>query len=451
MTKDTGREAVARSEFFRRTGALGIAGAAVLGFPLLETRSASAGPLGPARDVIAAGGGATVKLGCVDSFSGVFAAAGASHESGMRLAIAEAEKKNSRIKYSLITGDDAGKPAVATIEAKRLIAQERVDTLMGAVSSAVGLAVSSLCQENGVLFIAVGTHDTNITGAKANRVCFRACPDNAMLANAVGPALLKEGKKWYFIVADYAFGNDAHERLRRILLSHGGVESGFDLHPLGATEFSPYMIKARNTDAQVIVFCNYGGDLQNASKAVVEFGLQKKMKVGGIAGGNEFAGGMPVDDLVGATFGLDWGWDAGGRSKQLYDKLKLVANGFPPNWSQYYGYITVEQIIDRMNAVGNTNAEALVNAFEDHRFDAYKGQPSAWRKCDHQNVQEVYAARILPKSKRPSEGDVFGIFARVGGDFAAGSCSNADSVKAAAAITSQTIRTRSDYQVVKLK
>ena len=48
--------AVDRKEFLRRTGALGLAGAATLGFPLLETRAAGAAPLAPARDVIAARG-----------------------------------------------------------------------------------------------------------------------------------------------------------------------------------------------------------------------------------------------------------------------------------------------------------------------------------------------------------------------------------------------------------
>ncbi len=82
--------------------------------------------------------------------------------------------------------------------------------------------------------MAVGTHDTNITGPKAHRVTFRQTCSNAMLANAVGPELLKHGKKWYFLTADYAFGTDAHERFKKILLAHGGTEVGNDLHPLGA-------------------------------------------------------------------------------------------------------------------------------------------------------------------------------------------------------------------------
>src|ERR1700722_4840885 len=96
-----------RREFLRRTGALGIAGAAALGYPLLETRVAGSAPLLPARDVIAAGGGATVKIGHVDGFSGVYASASASQQLGLELATEQAMKKNSRIKYVILKGDDA--------------------------------------------------------------------------------------------------------------------------------------------------------------------------------------------------------------------------------------------------------------------------------------------------------------------------------------------------------
>ena len=118
---------VDRKEFLRRSGALGVAGAAALGFPLLESRAAGAAPLAPPRDVIAAGGGATIKIGHVDSFSGVYAAASASQQHGMEVAVAELMRKNSRIKYEILKGDDNAKPAVGETETKRLIQQEKVD------------------------------------------------------------------------------------------------------------------------------------------------------------------------------------------------------------------------------------------------------------------------------------------------------------------------------------
>jgi branched-chain amino acid transport system substrate-binding protein len=440
---------VDRKEFLRRTGALGIAGASALGFPLLEMRPAGAARLLPPRDVIAAGGGATVKIGHIDSFSGVYAAASASQHHGMEVAVAERAKKNSRIKYDLIKGDDASVPATGTTETKRLISQEKVDVVTGGLSSAVGLAVSALCEENGVFFLAVGTHDTNITGPKANRVTFRQTCSNAMLANAVGPELLKHGKKWYFLVANYAFGTDGAFRLKKILNAHGGEVVGEDLHPLGQTDYSSYLTKARNTDADVLVFSNYGPDCINATKAAVQLGLNKKMLFGGILCGNDVAIGMPVDDIVGSLWGYVWGPEAGGTAMQVYNALKPGVNEV--DWRQYCGYMAVKNIIDRLEHAGTTDTEKIVEAFEDYHYDAAKKQGAYFRKCDHQAIQETFAGMIVAKNKRRSANEFFTIASTVGGEYAAEPCSNPDSAAATKIITSQKIPTRDGYTVTSLK
>ncbi len=447
QTPQTG---VSRTEFLRRTGALGIAGAASLGFPLLETRVAGAAPLLPPRDVIAAGGNVTIKIGHIDGFSGVYASASQSQQSGMQLAVDEANK-GGRIKYEIIKGDDQSKPAVGTTEAKRLISQEKVDVLLGCLSSGVGLAVSQLCSEQNVFYIAVGTHDTNITGPKAHKVTFRQTCSNAMLANAIGGELLKHGKNWYFFTADYAFGIDAHDRLKKILLAHGGSEAGEDRIPLGATDFSSYATKARNTNADVLVFCNYGPDTQNGVKAAVQLGLNKKMTFGGILCSNEVAVGLPVDDIIGSVWGYVWGSDAGGKAMELYPKLKARAQGFPPNWRQYLGYVSAKNVINRMNAVGSTATDKLVASFEDYHYEGYKAGPTYYRKCDHQAIQGSYAGIIVEKSKRISPEDYFKIGNRVGGDFAAGPCSDPDNAAAEKAIASEKILPRENYTVVSLR
>ncbi|HTD34681.1 MAG TPA: ABC transporter substrate-binding protein [Candidatus Elarobacter sp.] len=440
---------VDRKEFLRRTGALGIAGAAALGFPLLETRAAGAAPLLPPRDVIAAGGGATIKIGHIDGFSGVYASASQSQQHGMEVAVAEAMRKNNRIKYQIIKGDDTNKPATGTTEAKRLISQEKVDVVTGCLSSGVGLAVSAACAEANTFFLAIGTHDTNITGKLVHRVTFRQTCSNAMLANAVGPALLKHGKKWYFLVADYAFGNDAHERLRKILLAQGGSEVGVDLHPLGQTDYSSYLTKARNTDANVLVFCNYGPDTQNGVKAAVQLGLNKRMTFGGILCGNDVAVGLPVDDIVGSLWGYVWGPEAGGNAGQVYSALKAGVSEV--DWRQYLGYIAAKNIINRLEAAGTTQTEKIVEAFENYHYDAAKKSGAYFRKCDHQAIQQTYAGEIVAKNKRRNPNEYFTIASTVGGEYAAEPCSNPDSSAAEKVITSEKIAPREGYTVVSLK
>jgi branched-chain amino acid transport system substrate-binding protein len=440
-----------RREFLRRTGALGVAGAAALGYPLLETRAAGSAPLLPLRDTIAAGGGATVKIGHLDGFSGVYASASQSQQIGLEIAVSQAMKKNSRIKYVIVKGDDANTPATGSTEARRLIAQEKVDILAGCLSSGVGLAVSNTCEQLGMFFLAIGTHDTNITGQGAHHVTFRQTCSNAMLANAVGPALLKNGKKWYFITADYAFGNDAQARLQKILLAQGGEVVANDKHALGAIDFSSYMTKARNTDAQVMVFCNYGPDTQNAVKAAVQLGINKKMHFGGILCGNDVAIDLPVDEIIGSTWGYVWGPEAGGeRTASIYAALKAKSKNV--DWRQYLGMMAGETMINRMNAAGSTDTTKLVAAYEDYHYDAGKKAGAYFRKCDHQAIQQTYAGTIVPKAKRKSEGEYFIITSSVGGEYAAESCSATDSAAATKTFANETpIPARDGYTALNLK
>jgi branched-chain amino acid transport system substrate-binding protein len=272
-----------------------------------------------------------------------------------------------------------------------------------------------------------------------------------MLANAVGPALLKFGKKWYFITADYAFGNDAQARLQKILLAQGGQVVANDKHALGAIDFSSYMTKARNTDAQVMVFCNYGPDTQNAVKAAVQLGINKQMKFGGILCGNDVAVGLPVDDIVGSTWGYVWGPDAGGdRTAAIYKALKAGVKNV--DWRMYLGMMAGESLINRMNAAGTTDTSKLIKAFENYHYDAGKKAAAYFRACDHQAVQQTYAGTIVPKAKRKSEGEYFVITSTVGGEYAAETCSEADSAAATAIFTKETpVPAREGYTPQNLK
>ncbi|MBD5653750.1 MAG: hypothetical protein IAI50_01040 [Candidatus Eremiobacteraeota bacterium] len=161
---------------------------------------------------------------------------------------------------------------------------------------------------------------------------------------------------------------------------------------------------------------------------------------------------MPVDELVGSLWGYVWGPDAGGaKTMEIYNKLKPLAKGYPPNWRQYLGYIVGQQVVDRMHAAGTTDTAKLISAFEDHRYEAGKKDMAQWRKCDHQAVQQTYAGTMVARSKRRSENEVFAISSTVGGEFAAGPCSNPDSTKASAIFASQQIAARSDYTAISLK
>jgi hypothetical protein len=175
------------------------------------------------------------------------------------------------------------------------------------------------------------------------------------------------------------------------------------------------------------------------------------MKMGGILCGNDVAVGLPVDDIVGSTWGYVWGPDAGGtRTADIYKGLKTKAKNV--DWRMYLGLMAVEGIVNRLNAIGTTDQSKLVASFLGYKYDAGKKSEAYFRACDHQAVQETYAGTIVPKSKRKSDGEYFVITNRVGGDYAAESCSEPDSAAATKIFTAETpIPARQGYTPLDLK
>ncbi|MBV8750113.1 MAG: hypothetical protein JO103_10410, partial [Candidatus Eremiobacteraeota bacterium] len=143
------------------------------------------------------------------------------------------------------------------------------------------------------------------------------------------------------------------------------------------------------------------------------------------------------------------GPEAGGNADKVYAALKPGVSEV--DWRQYLGYMAGTNIINRLNAVGSTDTEKIVEAFENYHYDAAKKSGAYFRKCDHQAVQQTYAGMIVVKNKRRSENEYFTIASTVGGDYAAENCSNPDSAAAAKTIGSEKIGPREGYTVVSTK
>jgi type IV secretory pathway component VirB8 len=107
--------------------------------------------------------------------------------------------------------------------------------------------------------------------------------------------------------------------------------------------------------------------------------------------------------------------------------------------------MAMQNIADRLNAVGTTDTEKLVASFENYHYDGAKKGPTYFRACDHQAVQTTFAGMIVAKNKRSSPNEYFTIASSVGGDFAAEACSNPDSAAATKIFAEQKIVAREGY------
>jgi branched-chain amino acid transport system substrate-binding protein len=359
----------------------------------LAAAAATGAALSTPRFALAAGPAAEVKIGFLDSFSGVFSDIAAYHKTGALLALADANKK-SRVTYSFSYGDDGSKPAQAITELQRLVSQENVDVIFGGTSSANGLALNAKCPELGIFNQEVGQADSSITGAKAGKLTYRFTPNGRMVFAPLAQRVLAQGKKWYFVQADYAFGKDGYSELSAKLARAGGTEVGHDVLPLGTSDFSSALTKIRNSDADVLMMCLSGQDAANCAKQYVDFGLNKKMKLAGMNLEDFYYKTISLDTLAGATFPVMWSPYCSDEAAKLAKRLARDISG-PISWRHYFGYVALESMIARMNEAGTTSAEKLVSAFAGYSFNGYKTSKSTYRAADHQLQQDVFAGAIV--------------------------------------------------------
>lgn len=383
---------------------------------------------------------ATVKIGYIDSFSGPFADIGPRHRAGIELALKEANAKGS-VRYELIAADDKGKPADASTELRRLLEQEKIDVLIQGTSSGVALALMPLALQAGVFQLSLNPNDTSITGKNASKNTFRFAPTSRMIIPAISQRVLAVGKKWYFFVADYAFGHDAYNRLSEALRRAGGTEAGHDDFPIGTRDQSPNMTKVRASDADVVMICAGGADVANICKTFVDFGLQKKMHIAGVSIEDTYSDVLPVDQLAGSTFGVLWSPSVSDGAKALASKLRKAIPG-PLTQRYWLGYVNTLQLLDRLNAAGTTKCDALAKAFDDHRFNPGTPGVAQWRACDHQCAVDTFAGSILSRSRAAKLGYPIEVVSTVPGSSALGSCSETDAVAAVANMAKQTIGDR---------
>ncbi len=89
-----------------------------------------------------------------------------------------------------------------------------------------------------------------------------------MLANGTGKALVKTGgDTWFFLTADYAFGQALERDTTAVVLANGGKVLGSVRHPLNTSDFSSFLLQAQASKAKIIGLANAGGDTDQRHQA----------------------------------------------------------------------------------------------------------------------------------------------------------------------------------------
>src|SRR5271166_944221 len=193
---------------------------------------------------------------------------------------AEEFGKQSKRKVEILSADHQNKPDIGAEIARRWFDVEGVDMIIDVPNSAVALAVADIARDKNKVFIGSGAGTALLTGAKCSPNTVHWTYDTWAMGHGVARGLLQQGgKSWFFLTADYAFGDDLQKQAAAEVVAEGGQVKGDVRHPLGVNDFSSFLLQAQSSSAEVIGLANAGGDTVNAIKQASEYRIGEKQKI----------------------------------------------------------------------------------------------------------------------------------------------------------------------------
>jgi len=265
-----------------------------------------------------------------------------------------------------------------------------------------------------------GGHTDTITGSDCKWNVYRVCNTTSMEANSVADLLFnKYGKKWHFITPDYAFGYTLQKAAFADLQKLGGSMTGNELTPLGTTDFSAYLIKARAANPDVLLVLPQGSDMVNCLKQIAQFGIEKQIHVAGLQQELESLEAMPPDARVGIWM-FEWYWKQPGIAgvDKFVADIRKVNNGKVPTARHWFGYTSVHTLAAVANREKTLNSRKLAEALGGFELPPeIKLQPNKcyYRKGDHQLMTSAFVGEALAKPAGDPE-DLFRVDRVVPGD-----------------------------------
>ncbi len=375
--------------------------------------------------ILSARGEVPIKVGMINPLTGTLSALARTEVEGTQYGFDEINKKGGILgrQVQLLVEDSNNDVGTGVQKARKLFDRDNIDVLFGDVNSAISLALAQVSSQQGKLHIVTGGHTDAITGKDCHWNVFRVCNSTVMDASAIAQVLMdKLGKKWFFMTPDYAYGHSVQEAFEKKLKAGGGTSDGV-LAPLGTSDFSAYLIKAQAAQPDVFICLMGGQDQVNCLKQFVQFGLDKRMKLGGALFEFELIQSSPPETRFG-WWDMEWYWN-----QPNIPGVKAFAEGIKAKTGNvatarhWFGYVACHSLALAAAKAKSLDGVALSRAMEGLELPpeiAMSTEKAYYRAGDHQLMSGVLVGEAQNPPAGGDKNDLYKVITTVPGEQAAG-------------------------------
>jgi branched-chain amino acid transport system substrate-binding protein len=359
--------------------------------------------------------GDTIKIGLITDLSGVYSDVdGNGGAEAVRMAIADLGGAINGKKIEFVVADHQNKADIASSKAREWFDQQGVDMLIGGTNSGASLAMAKVAAEKKKPFIAIGGGTAALTNEQCTPYTVHYAYDTVALARGTGGAMVKQGgKAWYFMTADYAFGQSLEKDTAEVIKKNGGTVLGSVKHPLSASDFSSFLLQAQSSKAQVLGLANAGGDFINSMKAAKEFGLTQKMKVAGLLVFINDVHSLGLNTTQGMYLTDGWYWDMNPETrawaKRYFAKMKKE-----PSMVQAADYSATMTYLNAVKAAGTDDGDKIMAQMRKTRVNDMFAKNGEIRP-DGRMVHDMYLMQVKKPSESKYPWDYYKVIATIPG------------------------------------
>lgn len=375
-----------------------------------------------------------VKIGVLTDMSSAYSDAGGQGSvEAARMAAEDAGPILGR-PVEVVFADHQMKADVGANAARRWFEREGVDTIVDVPNSAVAFALRTLSIEKKKILLLTGAVSADLTGAQCEPYLTQWGIDTYSYAKVLGSAIVKQGgDSWFFIGANYTFGQALVRDTSAVVEASGGKVLGAVYAPLGTSDFSSFLLQAQSSKAKIIGLANAGSDTTNAIKQAEEFGIMK--------GGQQLAALAMFDlDVKGIGLKLAQGlqipspfyWDLDEDSRSWTKRYMQRANRIP-TWDQASVYTAVLHYLKAVKATGTKDSDRIMDAMRSTPINDVVTK-NAKLRIDGRVERDQYLLQAKSPDESKGEWDLMKVVAKIPAAEAtrsldAGGCPLANGVK----------------------
>jgi branched-chain amino acid transport system substrate-binding protein len=317
----------------------------------------------------------TIKIGFILSQTGTFAPLSDGILNGFKLYLEEHDGKLGGKKVQIKVEDDEANPQVALRKYRQLVHSEKVDILVGPISSSVVYALRDEVEKDKIVLIDANAAGDDLAWSKKSDYVYRTSFSNWQNGSSAAKYLANNiGKKAVVMAPDYPAGKEVIRAFKEAFKAAGG-EVAKELYPkLDTNDFAPYLQEAAALEPDLIYAFFTGSDGIRFVTQYKEFGLQGKIPLGGaLEFGDELITQPTGEAAEGIIAGINYSPNLDNEINKKFVKAYQQKYNKLPNIFSVEGYDSATILDKAITEAGSTESAKLIKILKGISFDSPRG------------------------------------------------------------------------------